>query len=80
MLAVHTYVGEHIRKRMCTKSVFILTEIHIQVNEAMDENVLPPLPASLPPLGPTGCPASLPALPEAAPCDCSSPSAHVEGS
>ena len=27
-------------------------------------------------LGPTGCPASLPSSPEAAPCGCSSPSAQ----
>ena len=40
----------------------------------MDENVHSSLPVSLLPLGPTGCPASLPLSPEVALCGCSSPS------
>ena len=39
----------------------------------MNENVLFLLSISLPPSGPTGCPASLPSSPEVAPCGCSSP-------
>ena len=40
----------------------------------MAEIKLPALPATLLPLGPTGCPASSPSSPEAAPCGCSFPS------
>ena len=38
--------------------------------ELPPESMLLLLPASLPPWGPSGCPASLPASPGAAPCDC----------
>ena len=56
--------------------IFTQTKTQIEVCKAMDEGVLP----LLPPLSPTGYPASLPAISEVSPCDCSFQSAHTGGS
>ena len=56
--------------------IFTETKTQIEVCKAMDGGVLP----LLPPLSPTGYPASLLASSEVSPCDCSFQSAHTAGS